>query len=309
MKRVAPLIIFILIAVLLTSAQKIEADMGMGISGNSQYIEIESFPIFEERHFTIYNTGDRDALYTVSAKGKYNDVVSWFRVEPTLVYLKRGEYEEISYSIYAGEGYAGSYDVDLIIMGYEDSAFEDVQTGNGTGPYIKVCGSIHITITVSEDAGMSSLGTEHPSTEEQPPDRQPYYQEVFEGIESSGAGLLMDNASVPIYVDIEREVRAGQEVYLDAGFIGSEGRGEMIITLISPSDNTYIMEPEQSFKFEEEGVWGIFISVDGNTVLGRSMNVAPSHGAIGKMGALAAFTLASLVLLPLSVLKIKRKHL
>jgi len=260
-----------------------QASVGIGISGNNQEILIDGFPHYGEYVFTLFNSGDRGALYTVSVVAEYADVASWIEVEPKLISLERGEYREIRYSLNAEEGYAGEYGIKIRVIGFEDDmSSQDKDLENVS--YLKACSSIGLKINVLESAGKSSLGTKHPPKGADSGDNSQFFKEIVDNIESSGSGISVTQTSSPIYVDIPKILENGMEVELDVGYIGGSDTNGLAITLLSPSDISVFLVPGEIFKFDEVGIWGLLVSVEGETALARSIEVVNPQRGSGRLG-------------------------
>jgi len=249
-----------------------EAEVNLGISGNNQQITVDKFPFSFSSHFTVFNTGEKDAVYTISTLGEYADVVSWIELEKNLISLKRGEYREIWYNANAIEGYGGNYAMKIIVMGYEDSKGSKDLEKNSIS-YLMTSGSINLDITVPEKLGESSLGPEHPKTNGNQGEEFSFFQEVVNDIDMHDTGMVLHQTDKPIFIDAPETIETGKNVTIGASYIGETVSDDLGIMLISPSERIYEISSNATFNFDEAGTWGMIITSKGTAVIGRSIEV------------------------------------
>jgi len=295
---------FIFLFILATSAM---AQTGLGISGKNQEIFIDGFPFHFERTFTLFNTGDRDSLYTISIATEYSDIASWFTIEPKIVALERGDYQEVSYRINAEEGYSGKYDIKIRVIGYGDGVTNNDISEYEHGSYIKACGSLDVKIDVSDEAGLNSLGIEHPQ-ENKPICENSYFQEIVKNIDDVSSGIMLNETPRSLYLDVPNEIFHGQEIVLDVGFIGKQSSNGLKITLISPSGKSYVLDAGEPFIFKEVGSWGMLISFEDNTLLGRGLDVIAKKTSLKRRGLLMVCSLGPLLMFPIYMKRRKTRY-
>ncbi|MBN1785938.1 MAG: hypothetical protein JW825_02960 [Candidatus Methanofastidiosa archaeon] len=298
------ILFFLLFCAMVCHTPFISADTGLGLSGNNQHLVIEGFPFHENFKFTVYNTGDRDALFTIKVLGEYSDVVSWIMVEPRMLSLKRGEYREVKCSIDAEEGYGGHYNAKVMVSGYDDVLLEEANI-SGTSSCILACGSICVSIEVTNKAGEDSRGLVHPP-EEANDENGPLFQDVMENLEDSSSGIVLNKAYGPLFLDVPENIMVGEMVALNAGYVGQDDTGDIGVMLISPDGSTHYLEPSGVFSFDVEGIWGIMVLEGETPIIGKSISVEGEKPPCGVLAVLVCCLIV--VAVSCMIFHVSRRH-
>jgi hypothetical protein len=250
-----------------------QADMGIGISGNNHELHIDAFPFDYKGSFSIHNPSEEDALFTVKAVGPYDDVTSWVTIDPAIVSIGGGKYSDISYSISADEGYGGAYEVYLVATCYGDDTTQEAPSTPVS--YLQTSGTIKITLDISEAAGASSKGPEHPR-----PDHEENPTEMTDSEASSVPnGVEAYTFDAPLYINIPQEVECGTSVPIEGGCLHGDAPHALQFIIHSPDGSRYERPLTTTVTFDEPGAWHVVLALDGQTVIGKHVSVMEAEGA------------------------------
>ncbi len=281
-----------------------QADIGLGISGNNQALVIESFPFTYSNSISIHNAGDEKSIYCVKIVGEYTDIVGWIDVNPKIMVIEPGGYANVQYSVYAEEGYTGTYITYLEITAYKESV-KSATLQETPMSYVQSSGIIRISIEVSEEAGLNSMGIQHPSLNYEEMPSGPF-KLVVENIESCSSGVSIETFDRPLYIDIPHQVIKNKLIPLSGGYIGEGEPESMKIILNAPSGETYTLAPSTSFIFNEEGTWHAILVLGNQPIIGKAIEVLPEKRGIwpyvGKSSLIAISLFAA-------IMCIKKYHL
>ncbi|MHC1608883.1 MAG: hypothetical protein ACXQS3_01510 [Candidatus Methanofastidiosia archaeon] len=251
----------------------VQADIGIGISGNNQALVIGSFPFAYSNSISIHNAGDEESIYCVRVVGEYTDIVEWIDVNPKIMTIEPRGYANVQYTVHAEEGYTGTYITYLEITAYKEGV-KSATLQETPMSYVQSSGIIRISIEVSEEAGLNSMGIQHPSLNYEGIPSGPF-KLVVEDIESCSSGVSIETFDRPLYIDIPHQVQKNKLIPLSGGYIGEGEPESMTIILNAPSGETYTLAPSATFIFNEEGTWHAILALGNQPIIGKTIEVLP----------------------------------
>ena len=245
--------------------------MGIGISGRSEILVIDSFPYVHEGSFSIHNTCDYDCFYMLEAYSPYDDVSGWIEIYPKTVTLEKGAYGDITYKLLASQGYAGTYEIRIVAKGF---GMDETPSGNDKPvSYVQTSGSIRLQVTVTDTAGAASLGTERPMQEEGSSEvATPPGQDTFRAI----------TLDTPAFLDVPIRCKRDTAIHMAGGLVSGQAPGGMHICLYAPSGATYRLPLEYTYTFSEAGVWTATLAIDEMVLVAKEISVEHDQSPYGQ---------------------------
>jgi hypothetical protein len=128
---------------------------------NTTEASINNFPFYYQDKLRVYNRGDVERTFQINIDAPYSDVRKWLSVDEAVFTLPPDSSKQITFNIFANEGYGGEY---LVTFTPTMLVPEEEVTG-GAGAHVGVGVDFVFMIHVPPDVGEKSLGAVHPPEE------------------------------------------------------------------------------------------------------------------------------------------------
>jgi hypothetical protein len=254
---------------------------------------IDSFPFTYQNKFRVYNTGDEERVFVISISAPYQDVLDWVTVDTSVFTLRPEETKVVQFSIYAESGYEGEYEVTFrpTLLPTQTAALPDSAMA-----HIAMSAAYILTIAVPEGAA-----PRRPQLEEVPPEKPRELTKTVEEMKETKASVVRP-LDTSLIINVPPQAYMYEPTYLSVKFAEGEEPTELGFVVVAPSGESYRLNSDSVFSFDEEGNWSILVVIGEEIIAGNPVEVDHDFGKDLKFRILPRYGIFMLLLPALVVL-------
>ncbi len=309
MRLSVKIILFILIALALVSATAPAYCYGTGIKAYmpaQTTIIADSLPYSYNGSFVVFNDGYRDGVYIIRVSVSEPSAINWLDLSVTAFTLKPGDSKIVFFNLSVSE--------DNALPGAHDYVIMPTLLNTNVEPYLDdfanyVSQTDPFTLQLilpGETTAPSSQGTPVTFSSDDNRTNLPQYSVL------SGNHTVLTQLDRAIRLNTPQQATVGIATPFNVSIF--EGLSQQGISLMTVSPNgTLYRVSNNTFTFNQEGLWGVIVLVGDEFVIGKPLNVAGPGAAaslltIPDMGTIlaAASLLVLIAVVPIWILAGKR---
>lgn len=309
MRLSVKIVLFILIVLALVSAPAPAYCYGTGVRAympsQTTYVA-DSLPYSYNGSFVVFNDGYRDGVYIIRVSVSEPSAINWLDLSQTAFTLKPGESKIIFFNLSVSEDDALPGEHDYVIMPTLLNTNVEPYL-NDFANYVSQTDPFTLQLILpGESTAPSSEGTQVTFTSDDNRANLPQYS------------VLSSNSTVLTQIDRAIRLNSPQQATIGIAtplnvsvFEGLSQQGISLMT-VSPNGTLYRVS-NNTFTFDQEGLWGVMLLVGDEFVLGKPVYVVGQGTAAAlltmpDLGAVlaAASLLVLLAVVPIWILAGKR---